>query len=103
VEDRRERILLAGDLPSPANPPTGCRFHTRCPWAQPTRCADERPQLRVFDDSGQRVACHYAEEILSGRLKMHEVRAEIVRPAASDTAPSVGGELIQTPTDLPTP
>ena len=102
VEDRRERILLAGDLPSPANPPNGCRFHTRCPWAQPTRCASERPELRVFDDSGQRVACHYAEEILSGQLKMHEVRAEIVRPD-STTAPSTGGELIQTPTDLPTP
>jgi len=46
VEDRRERILLAGDLPSPANPPTGCRFHTRCPWRQETRCDDEEPQLR---------------------------------------------------------
>ncbi|MBA3367581.1 MAG: ABC transporter ATP-binding protein [Geodermatophilaceae bacterium] len=46
VEDRRERILLAGDLPSPANPPSGCRFHTRCPWRQESRCDDEEPQLR---------------------------------------------------------
>ena len=46
VEDRRERILLSGDLPSPANPPCGCRFHTRCPWRQETRCDDEVPVLR---------------------------------------------------------
>ena len=43
IEDTRERILLPGDLPSPANPPAGCRFHTRCPYRQPTRCADQRP------------------------------------------------------------
>ena len=42
----RERILLTGDLPSPAAPPTGCRFHTRCPFRQPTRCHDEVPALR---------------------------------------------------------
>ena len=46
VEDRRERILLRGELPSPANPPSGCRFHTRCPFRQPTRCANEVPALR---------------------------------------------------------
>ena len=45
VEDMRERILLTGDLPSPANPPTGCRFHTRCPWRQPTLCDTDRPEL----------------------------------------------------------
>jgi peptide/nickel transport system ATP-binding protein len=67
IEDRRERILLQGDLPSPANPPSGCRFHTRCPFVQPTRCHTERPELRVIE-VGHRVACHYAEEIAAGSV-----------------------------------
>ncbi|GAA2557900.1 ABC transporter ATP-binding protein [Pseudonocardia hydrocarbonoxydans] len=77
LEDRRERILLTGDLPSPAAPPAGCRFHTRCPWRQPTRCDDERPQLRVVDGAaeGHRVACHFAEDIRSGVLQPHRVEA----------------------------
>jgi peptide/nickel transport system ATP-binding protein len=87
VEDRRERILLAGDLPSPANPPAGCRFHTRCPWAQPTRCADERPVLR--DVGGTRVACHFAEQIQSGELRPHEVRVQLVRPEGEGETPGV--------------
>jgi peptide/nickel transport system ATP-binding protein len=79
VEDRRERILLAGDLPSPANPPSGCRFHTRCPWAQPTRCADERPALRSIGAS--RVACHFAERIASGEIQPRRADAEPTRSA----------------------
>ena len=68
VESSRERIILTGDLPSPADPPSGCRFHTRCPYRQPTRCDDERPMLREFA-SGHAVACHWAEEIRSGTLR----------------------------------
>ncbi len=67
VEDSRQRILLAGDLPSPANPPKGCRFHTRCPWRQEERCDTERPELRELEP-GHRVACHYAEEIAAGTI-----------------------------------
>jgi len=99
VEDRRERILLAGDLPSPANPPKGCRFHTRCPWAQPTRCAQERPALRVIEGYPvHRVACHWAEDIAAGRLRPHEVEVEIVRPEAEEpvevAAPSEPGSYL---------
>ncbi|MGH8826541.1 MAG: ABC transporter ATP-binding protein, partial [Jiangellaceae bacterium] len=68
VEDTRERILLAGDLPSPANPPSGCRFHTRCPFRQQTRCHDERPELRELRP-GHTVACHWAEDIEVGRIQ----------------------------------
>ncbi|MEO3749724.1 oligopeptide/dipeptide ABC transporter ATP-binding protein [Streptomyces sp. B6B3] len=68
VEDHRERILLTGDLPSPANPPAGCRFHTRCPWRQQERCDTERPALRELAD-GHKVACHYAEGIADGTIR----------------------------------
>ncbi|GAA0913985.1 oligopeptide/dipeptide ABC transporter ATP-binding protein [Streptomyces thermoalcalitolerans] len=90
VEDRRERILLTGDLPSPANPPSGCRFHTRCPWAQAERCATERPELRDLG-GGHRVACHYAEEIAAGKLR--RVTGEVVsaaREGAEDKPVSEG-------------
>jgi peptide/nickel transport system ATP-binding protein len=69
VEDRRERVLLRGDLPSAAAPPPGCRFHTRCPFRQPTRCHDEVPVLRAMSGTpGHSVACHWAEQIAAGEL-----------------------------------
>jgi oligopeptide/dipeptide ABC transporter ATP-binding protein len=58
---RRERLLLPGDPPSPINPPSGCRFRTRCPYAT-ERCAAEVPPLRQFS-TGHVVACHYAETL----------------------------------------
>jgi oligopeptide transport system ATP-binding protein len=59
VEATRERIILEGDIPSPANPPSGCPFNTRCPVAR-ERCVVEVPEWRRLA-SGQWVACHFAE------------------------------------------
>jgi peptide/nickel transport system ATP-binding protein len=70
VERNRERILLQGDLPSPVNPPAGCRFHTRCPYVQRERCPDEVPELRALQP-GHMAACHYAEDIRSGAITAH--------------------------------
>ncbi|AMJ61729.1 oligopeptide/dipeptide ABC transporter ATP-binding protein [Bosea sp. PAMC 26642] len=54
---RRERIILKGEIPSPINPPSGCRFHTRCPQVQ-ARCSQEKPLLRPTIKGGT-VRCHF--------------------------------------------
>jgi oligopeptide transport system ATP-binding protein len=58
----REQIVLTGDVPSPANPPSGCRFHTRC-WKAQQICTDEEPRLEPRDDGrgAHPSACHFAE------------------------------------------
>ena len=59
-KDRGERIILQGDIPSPVNPPAGCRFHTRCPYAT-ERCAVEAPELHCLGGE-HKVACHLLDK-----------------------------------------
>ena len=97
AERKRKRVILTGDVPSPANPPSGCRFHTRC-WlyeklGRPENCRTEDPELRLIG-TDHRAACHYAEDALQSDVGVAHVRAESARPDSSPsetaTAPGVG-------------
>ena len=75
---RKKRLVLAGDVPSPANPPSGCRFHTRC-WLReklgnPENCVTEEPAFRDIG-SGHRVACHWTDEITDATVAQFVPRA----------------------------
>ena len=87
-ERNREQIVLRGDLPSPSQPPSGCRFHTRC-WLReqlgnPQRCVEEDPELRD-PGTGQLVACHYAEET-EGALQERSAERRLPTPASPGEA-----------------
>ena len=101
VESRRKRMILRGDVPSPANPPSGCRFHTRC-WLRrelgdPERCAAETPLLRELDaGSGHQVACHFAEELMGNERR----DALTTAAAVHSNARVADDEEAVAPTDL---
>jgi oligopeptide/dipeptide ABC transporter ATP-binding protein len=87
---RKKRIVLKGDVPSPAAPPSGCRFHTRC-WLRerlgnPENCVTEDPPFREFLPD-HRVACHWAEKVTEGtvdRAAAESPTIETAEPIAAD-------------------
>ncbi len=86
---RRKRLVLKGDVPSPAAPPSGCRFHTRC-WLRerlgnPVRCSTEDPVLRPISP-GHTTACHFAEEISSAAVGQAVETQSAVDTAVADPA-----------------
>jgi peptide/nickel transport system ATP-binding protein len=102
VETKRRRLILVGDVPSPANPPSGCRFHTRC-WLRrelgnPERCVTERPRLRELLPKHQ-AACHFAEDLVDPAR-----RQELVADAAkATTGRTVADEEAVTAPDIQAP
>ena len=86
---RKKRLVLKGDVPSPAAPPSGCRFHTRC-WLReklgnPERCSTEEPLLRVLE-TGHTSACHFAEDVSEQAVSQVVATQSVVETAVADPA-----------------
>jgi len=87
---RKKRLVLKGDVPSPAAPPSGCRFHTRC-WLReqlgnPEICATTEPELRNLGGAEHRSACHFAEQINDATVERVAAAQSVVETAAADPA-----------------
>jgi peptide/nickel transport system ATP-binding protein/oligopeptide transport system ATP-binding protein len=92
VKGRRQRITLKGDVPSPADPPSGCVFHTRC-WLReqlddPTRCVTEVPQLTTVGATGHGVACHFPEHTGDPIRRASPVAGETAETARTEGSPA---------------
>ncbi len=104
---RKKRIVLKGDVPSPAAPPSGCRFHTRC-WLRerlgnPENCETIDPEFRDLG-TGHRVACHWAEEIPDTIVKQAMAADAPVAPPVSigaATTVAASGGTVPTPPEAP--
>jgi oligopeptide/dipeptide ABC transporter ATP-binding protein len=84
---RKKRLVLKGDVPSPANPPSGCRFHTRC-WLRerlgnPAECSTTEPPLRTFR-AGHQVACHFAEQVSADVVQEAAAKQDAIATAAAE-------------------
>jgi oligopeptide transport system ATP-binding protein len=89
MERKRRRVILTGDVPSPANPPSGCRFHTRC-WlyeklGKPENCRTTDPPLREIGPD-QQAACHYAEDALKSDVGVAHIDERPVRHGTPEAA-----------------
>jgi oligopeptide/dipeptide ABC transporter ATP-binding protein len=85
---RKSRVVLKGDVPSPAAPPSGCRFHTRC-WLRerlgnPENCSTIEPQLRPFGQEGHQVACHWAEDLSAATVSQAAAETPAIVAAVAD-------------------
>jgi oligopeptide transport system ATP-binding protein len=110
AERKRKRVILKGDVPSPVNPPPGCRFHTRC-WlyerlGQPEDCRTIDPLLTVLDGE-HRVACHHSDEALKTNVGIAHIGDRPVRHGTPEKAlrtlasNGTGGDVTTAPLEAP--
>ena len=90
MERKRRRVILTGDVPSPANPPSGCRFHTRC-WlyerlGKPENCRTIDPPLREVGGTDQKAACHYAEDCIKSDVGVAHIDDRPIRHGTPEAA-----------------